>query len=456
MIRSCVGHEIAHRNNVGRAVLLLVVLLGVSMPGNSEEAPAKPRVIATTDGEIDDRCTMVRFLLYANEWDIRGIVHSSSKFHWKGDATYEGKDWRPMPWLDRQLEAYGAVYPNLKKHDAAYPRPEYLKSKVYVGNIAYVGDMRAATPGSDRIMDVLLEADDSPVWLQAWGGSNTIARALKTIKEEHPNRVAEVSRKARLFLIAEQDKTLREYIRPEWPGVQVLLSDWPSFEAIAYPWKKCQPKELHPYFDKAWMTTNMLENHGPLCGMYEAKEGRFRSEGDTPAFLHVIGTGLRGDEHPTYGGWGGRFSPTEGFWKTQDVRNVWPHSILRWAKDFQNDWAARADWCVKSYEDANHPPQVALSHGADLTARPGDEIKLNVSDSSDPDDDQLSFNWWNYAEAGSYGKPVKIKDAKNSAATTVIPADASPGKTIHVICSVTDSGKPPLTRYARVIVTVGK
>ena len=36
----------------------------------------RPRVVATTDGEIDDRCSMVRFLLYANEWDIEGIVES--------------------------------------------------------------------------------------------------------------------------------------------------------------------------------------------------------------------------------------------------------------------------------------------------------------------------------------------------------------------------------------------
>ena len=29
------------------------------------------RVSVTSDGEIDDECLMVRFLLCANEWDIR-------------------------------------------------------------------------------------------------------------------------------------------------------------------------------------------------------------------------------------------------------------------------------------------------------------------------------------------------------------------------------------------------
>jgi hypothetical protein len=44
----------------------------------------RPRVIATSDGEIDDECSMVRFLLYTNKWDIEAIVTSSSQYHWHG------------------------------------------------------------------------------------------------------------------------------------------------------------------------------------------------------------------------------------------------------------------------------------------------------------------------------------------------------------------------------------
>lgn len=422
--------------------------------GKTGEGQARTRVIATTDGEIDDRCSMVRFLLYANEWEILGIVHSSSKFHWKGDDTYEEKDWEPVEWLDRQLDAYEEIYPNLTKHDPGYPTPDYLRSHVYVGNIAMEGDMRAPSPGSDRIVEVLLDPDDSPVWLQAWGGSNTIARALKTIKDEYPDRVEEVSKKARLFLIAEQDKTLRNYIVPEWPDVQVLLSDWSSFEAIAYPWRKVQPEELHAWFDREWMTANILEGHGPLCAMYESNKGSFRSEGDTPAFLHVINTGLRSQEHPTYGGWGGRFHRKDNVWESVDVRGEPGHSILQWARDFQNDWAARADWGVKDFDDANHPPRVALSHGYELVARPGEELELNASETTDPDGDALSFLWWHFAAAGTYSGDVVIDAADASTATLTVSGDAKPGDTLHIICTVTDAGDPPLTRYARVVVTV--
>ena len=431
-------------------------LLAMGTAESAVAAPAaKPRVIATTDGEVDDRCTMARFLMYANEWDIQGIIHSSSKFHWAGDETHEANDWKPVEWLDRQIDAYEKVYPNLKKHDAKYATPNYLRSQVFVGNIAYEGAMEKPTPGSGHIVEVLLNPDESPIWLQAWGGSNTIARALKTIKDEHPERVEEVSQKARLFLIAEQDKTLRDYIRPEWPEVQILLSDWPSFEAIAYPWKKILSEELQRYFDQDWMKANMLEGHGPLGAMYEAgKDGAFRSEGDTPSFLHVINTGLRSDAHPAFGGWGGRFALTDGVWRSVDERGAPTHSILRWAADFQNDWAARADWCVKSFEEANHPPKVLLSHASELKARPGERVRLDAAKSSDPDGDPLAFNWWCYAEAGTYGKTVDIENPNRADATLAVPADASSEDTIHAICSMTDSGEPPLTRYARVLIAI--
>ena len=438
---------------------LVAILTTVPISGAAEQNSEglvddakRLRVIATTDGEIDDRCSMVRFLLCTNEWDVQGIIHSSSKFHWKGDESHNKKGWEPEVWLDRQLDAYEQVYPSLIKHDPGFPPPDLLRSRVYVGNVGYEGDIEKPTPGSNRIVEVLLKPDDSPVWLQAWGGANTIARALKTIKDEHPDRVAEVTRKTRLFLIAEQDNTLATYIRPEWPGLQVLLSDWPSFEAIAYPWKKIMSEDLRAYFDRPWMEANVLNGHGPLGEMYEAKKGQFRSEGDSPAFLHVINNGLRSYEDPAYGGWGGRFAPWKETWKSVDERSVSPHSILRWAEDFQNDWAARLDWCVKDFAEANHPPQVKVSSDLRITAKPGDQISLDASQSSDPDGDILRFRWWVYTEAGTCRGPIEIEQADRPQVSLSIPPAAASGETLHVICSVIDDGNPPLTRYQRIVV----
>ena len=65
---------------------------------------------------------------------------------------------------------------------------------------------------------------------------------------------------------------------------------------------------MERYFSAKWMKQNILQDRGPLLAMYKAHEdGRFRSEGDSPAFLHTIPNGLRSTESPDWGGWDGRY-----------------------------------------------------------------------------------------------------------------------------------------------------
>lgn len=73
-------------------------------PDHASDKDMKPRVIATSDGEIDDECSMVRFLLYTNEWDVEGIITSSSQYHWHGHR------WAGDDWIDPYLNAYTEVY----------------------------------------------------------------------------------------------------------------------------------------------------------------------------------------------------------------------------------------------------------------------------------------------------------------------------------------------------------
>jgi len=453
-------------------------------PTNAEPGPTdgRPQVIATSDGEIDDECSMVRFLLYANEWDIEGIITSSSQYHWHGHR------WPGDDWVQPYLDAYAKVYPNLVKHDSRYPTPEYLQARTLLGNVETEGEMDAITPGSQLIVRVLLdESDDRPVWLQAWGGPNTIARALKTIEEEHPEKMAYVANKIRFFFIWEQDSTYQAYIRPHWGkyNIQTIVSD--QFEAIAYRWDRIIPKEKRAFFSGAWMKQNILQGHGPLCALYRAHEdGRFRSEGDSPAFLHTIVTGLRNLESPDWGGWGGRYVKVrentwldpvlesgyqypEGRWYSSSawgrkrVREEIPNDqaitaylkpIWRWADALQNDFAARADWCAKPYDQANHPPVVKLAHALDLKVRPRDRVSLSAKGTTDPDGDALTYRWWQYQEADTYDGTVEIENACNQDASLTVPNDASEGETIHIICEVTDAGTPPLTRYQRVICNI--
>jgi len=439
-----------HRSFRSAGLFLAGVLL-LASAAFAQGQPARPRVIVTSDGEIDDRCSMIRFLLYANEFEVEGLINSSSRFHWLGQT------WSGVEWINAQLSMYDRVYANLRKHADGYPTPEELRSKLYVGNITNVGEMERDTPGADRIVRVLLDDRPGPVYLQAWGGTNTIAKALRTIQTQYPDQMDKVSQKAVLYIILDQDDTFRKYIEPNWPKLQVLGS-FRQFGVLAYSWARLIPYPHKTLFERPWLEGYITVDRGPLAGAYESNNGAFRSEGDSPSFMHQIPVGLRSLENPSYGGWGGRFVQEK-----PGVNNVWRDAeddgnvykpIWRWATAFQNDWAARAAWGVSAYRDANHAPVVSLEGPADIEVAPGSTVTLNVSGSGDPDGNRLYYSWWQYREPGTYKGTVAIRDADKGLASVVIPSDAKPGDTIHLIAEVTDDGKPPLTRYARVIVTV--
>ena len=319
---------------------------------------ARPRIIATTDGEVDDRASMVRFLLYANEWEIEAIVYSSSRFHWLGNA------WAGTEWISDQIDMYSRVYPNLRQHADGYPTADELRSKLYVGNITNVNEMEQDSPGADRIARVLLDDRPGPVYLQAWGGTNTIAKALLMIQKQHPDQMDRISQKAVIYIILDQDTTFRQYIEPNWPKLQVLGS-FRQFGLLAFGWRNSFPPVYRVFFERPWLEGNISNHHGVLAGSYQSSDGAFRSEGDSPSFMHQIEVGLRSREHPSYGGWGGRFVEEK-----PGVTNVWKDAeddgnlfkpIWRWTEAFQNDFAARADWSVTRYSEANHPPSVWLA-----------------------------------------------------------------------------------------------
>ena len=79
---------ICSRGRFGRRLLtgLIVAVALATVHSQSSEQRVRPRTIVTTDPELDDTNSLVRFLLYAGEVETEGLIYASSQFHWRGDG----------------------------------------------------------------------------------------------------------------------------------------------------------------------------------------------------------------------------------------------------------------------------------------------------------------------------------------------------------------------------------
>ena len=462
----------------------------------------RPRTVVTTDMEQDDYASLIRYLLYTNDLDTEGIVYTASRFHWAGDGKgteffLPGREyatpqtsWR---WTgtrtiqDEALAAYAEVYPNLRQQAAGYPTPRSLLGKVRVGNVDFEGEMSHDTAGSDLIRDLLLDHDPRPVYLQAWGGTNTIARALKSIEEHYPGSPglkARISKKAVILASGFQDETYANYIAPNWPGLRVEqlsggYATWGYNCNAGHGNTRGRPAD-HVYFTGDWIRKNI--EVGPYGKLYRSwLDGQsmpgdpldifgdpakapggwckplgpydFLSEGDNVAFNPLLNTGLQDPANPALGGWGGRatqVTTSPDLWTMVPTEDgIADYTTLRWAAAAQNDFAARMSWTLTgSYRKAGHAPSVAIAQGKTLRVRPGASVTLS-SRTFDPDGDHVSTSWWQYRDEGTYPGAVAI-----TGSVVKVPADAQRGQTISIVLQGTDDGRFPLTRYDRVILIV--
>jgi hypothetical protein len=430
---------------IGVAAFALSTVRCERIPDGAPPQTERPRILVTTDGEIDDKASFLRFLLYTTDFDVAGLVYTNSVWHPQGNGTQ---------WMHDLIDTYGEVYDNLAVHDPRYPRPEQLESVIYVGQMEKLGREAVGegmdTPGSDRIVEVLLDDDPRPVWLQAWGGLNNIAQALYRIKASHPDQQARAFAKARVYAIAEQDD-LREWMAEEVPNVLYILNGPQFWRVIAYAWDRLNPLQDHEVYTKEWIDRHI--RRGPLGSLYFRE---VQEEGDSPAFFHVMETGLRSTEDPSWGGWGGRFEQTgpSNLWLDAADDGDRTKPLWRFIVTISEDFAARMAWTVTpTFAEANHPPRVLLVHAEDVTVQAGEQLTLDASPSMDPDGDELAFTWWIYTGAGTYPGEVQIRDADSPTPTLVVPADAA-GHTLHVICEVRDAGDLPFTRYRRIIAEI--
>ena len=452
------------------------------------QSDQKNRVIVLTDIEADpdDTQSLVRLLLYSNQIDIRGIVATTSCWQQNKIAPES---------IERVIKAYGKVQPNLIKHETGFPKSEDLISLIKNGLPIYgmqgVGDGKDSE-GSERIIEVLEEKDDRPLWISVWGGVNTLAQSLHKIQKTKSKKEAKrLIAKLRVYTISDQDDS-GIWIRNNFPDLFYIVSPGDHYGTATWTGINSYIKGIDNHtISNDWIAQNIQQDHGPLAAEYP--DVAWGVEGDTPAFLSLIPNGLNASEHPDWGSWGGRYKRyIPDFSKTKkgssivtiapETRPIWTNTddkytpyiskeygrtvrkdtisfsdnkatLWRWRDDFQNDFAARMDWCLMTYDEANHPPVPKLTHPERLTVKSGEAFHLDAFNSTDPDGDNLSFLWFQYPEESSYKKLINM-GAENVHIVNLKAPKVTKKETIHFILKLTDKGTPSLSRYKRIIVTV--
>jgi hypothetical protein len=471
-----------------------------SKPTDADGSAGRPRVVVLTDmgNEPDDQMSFVRLLLYSNEMELESLVATTS--------TWQKARVRPDV-MRKLVAAYAEVRPNLLKHAKGWPEPEKLAAMVCTGPPGY--GMAASGPGTmsagaEAIIRAADRPDPRPLWVSVWGGANTLAQALRHVRESCPPAEAEAFvGKLRVYSISDQDDA-GPWIRREFPslfyvvkpsspdGEEYASATWTGISGDIF-YRNCAGADGSTVTNE-WLDRNVRAK-GPLGKLYP--RFAFIMEGDTPAFLGFTANGLESHRSPSWGGWGGRYVYRRPYGET---RPIWTQggdsfprinsmdevvgqdgrtyvsdqaTVWRWREAFQHDFAARMDWTVAPFEGANHSPTVVLNGVAGTAVVPvkvrvNESVTLDAGGSRDPDGHKLSYRWFHYAEAGfAPGTSLAAvtvfgRDTPKATVTAVATARpnwlggvaARPEGVAHIILAVTDSGSPSLTSYRRVILIV--
>lgn len=466
-----------NRINLSGAVVLCAAVLTASLAmDHTAEAQMKPvpkeekhRVIVLTDigGDPDDMQSMTRLLMYADQYDIEGLLATSIRI-FPGSKT-RPPDGEPQPqYTIERVKAYGEVRQNLLKHSEGWPETNALLQMIKRGTktgrsggfdikngtlrkpgahlpIKQVIGEGKDTEASNHIIRVVNRDDPRPVWISVWGGSIDLAQALWRVRNDRSTQeVKRFVNKLRVYAWGHQDLG-GPWIQENFPGVFYIASTG----GILY---SADPS----LSDRKWLDTHVRFNHGPLGALCPLRRDKLGGA-DSETFLGLIPNGLSAMEHPSWGGWGGRLKLAPGS-KTHwiDILDKGA-TICRWAPHFQNDYQARMDWCVREFDEANHPPRPVLNgdkslQPLEIAAMPGYNVALDAAGSDDIDGDTtLSYEWRYYPEAGTYPGEIDIENANRMNTGLVVPEDAS-GTVLHIVLVVTDNGAPPLTRYRRLVI----
>ena len=224
---------------------------------------------------------MVHFLLYADRFDVEGLVSS---------PYGPGRREHILEVIDR----YVADYPNLKTYSDRYPAPDVLRALTKQGAIesAAAGGVGRATKGSDWIVRTARRNDPRPLWLLVWG-STTISPRLCTMRGILP--------KLRVYFIGGPNKMWSveayDYIERQHPGLWMIEGELDLPRLVHWRERGRRMGEHHVCRDP---------HRRPRCArpvLRDAAGGSLKM-GDTPSVVYLL---HETPSDPSRPGWGGQF-----------------------------------------------------------------------------------------------------------------------------------------------------
>ena len=287
------------------------------------------RVIVSTDiggSDNDDYQSMVHFLLYADLFDVEGLISSPPA---AGRASN----------LLEVIDAYATDYPNLRRCSPGYPEPDRLRGVVKQGatDRAPADGFSEPTEASRWLIERASADDARPLYVLVWGSITDVAQAV------HDDPA--IKDTLRVYSIGSwntgQDPAARDYLYQHHPDLWWIEADT-TFRGMYVGGRQEGDLENGAFLEAH------ARGHGAL-GQFLFDKLPAIKMGDTPSVLYL----LRGDAgDPTAEHWGGQFVATDHgahYWTDSPdpalAEGKYPgaKTVNTWREAYLRDWQARLE-----------------------------------------------------------------------------------------------------------------
>lgn len=242
------------------------------------------RILVSTDiggTDPDDFQSMVHLLVYADCFDLEGLVSSPYGPGRKEDIL-------------KVIDCYERDYDNLRTYSDRYPTPDALRALTKQGEteMAPYAGVRRSTEGSQWIVKCARRADPRPLRVLIWGGIEDLAQALHDAPDILP--------KLRVYWIGGPNKKWApdayQYIVENHPKLWIIESN------ATYRGWFVGGNQSDQWGNEAFVSRH-IAGKGALGDFFVSKKADIKM-GDTPS----VGWLLKGTpDDPAKPGWGGSF-----------------------------------------------------------------------------------------------------------------------------------------------------